>query len=209
MIANDLYTIDISLSCIVCSGLSEKSISLTLKLDELLRYAVNSQAFLEAVYGRYMYFNPDWLRTLTQNVSHSATYSLSFRLLVICLQEHFSPTPTWNFNSPRGFWLHSPVRASELHTGFSNITHSSMYFIFYCIVKSHLFIHYHSASEWPWTDVRNTLLASVGFSWEIFFFSSPQETFICCPWSHFRKCCTLKALASGVQSVRARDTTHV
>lgn len=97
---------------------------------------MDSQAFLEAIYSLYMYFNPAWLTTLTINVGHSAIYSLSFRLLVIWLQEHNFPVPTWNFSPPRCFLLHWSAKASELLTVFSNITHSAVNPIFYCRVKT-------------------------------------------------------------------------
>lgn len=97
MFADDLYTINISLDCIIRSGLGKKDISVVLKSDEVLRYAVDSQAFLEEVYILYMYFNTAWLTTLTKNVGHSAIYNLSFKLLFVWLQENFSRAATWNF----------------------------------------------------------------------------------------------------------------
>lgn len=42
MFADDLYTINTSLDCIIRSGLGEKDISVVLKSDEVLKYAVDS-----------------------------------------------------------------------------------------------------------------------------------------------------------------------
>lgn len=102
--ADDLCIFSISLNCTICRDLGEKVISLVLKSDDLLNM-LGSQAFLEAVYSLYIYFNPAWLTTLNINVGHSDIYSLSFRLLVNWLQEHNNTVPTWNFSPPRYFFF--------------------------------------------------------------------------------------------------------
>lgn len=124
--ADDLCIFSISLNCTRCWDLGEKVMSLVLKSDDLLNM-LESQAFLEAVYSLYIYFNPAWLTTLNINVGHSDIYSLSFRLLVNWLQEHNNTVPTWNFSPPRYFLLHWSVKASEILTVFINIPHSAMY----------------------------------------------------------------------------------
>lgn len=96
--------------------------------------------FLQAVCNLYMYFKPAWLTTLTKSVGHSATYSLSFRLLFIWLQECFSPARTWNFSQSKCLWLCLSIRVSELRT-VSNTAYSSVYCLLDYSAKSSPFLY--------------------------------------------------------------------